>query len=78
MVAEPAFESWERRAVCLRRERWEMLIGSHEWPILGMYQSGRKFFNLLEPREIGEIVFLPATYVCEDGPDDTNAGTATR
>jgi hypothetical protein len=71
MVAEPACN----RIVTLSRSRWDMLTAFKD-VVRGDYHT------VLEPMEYqclnGTIVvFLPATYVCEDG-DDTNAGAATR
>ncbi len=49
--------------VKLSRERWEMLRGSWEWPIVGMYSDGSPFMTVTEPREIDGVIFLPAEYV---------------
>lgn len=48
--------------VRLSAERWAGLIASWEYPIIGMYSDGSRFVSVLEPREVGDVVFLPATY----------------
>lgn len=48
--------------VKLSRERWDALVASYDFPILGMYGDGSRFINVLEPRETPQCIFLPATY----------------
>lgn len=52
--------------VKLSRERWEMLVASWEYPIIGMYNDGSRFINVLEPRDVNGVIFLPAEYVSAD------------
>ncbi len=54
--------------VRLSRERWEALVASQEWPILGMYADGTRFLNVLAPIETPSCVFLPATYAQDHDP----------
>lgn len=59
--------------VKLSRERWETLRASWEYPIIGMYSDGSRFINVLEPREVSGITFLPATYVPEISAGEQSA-----
>jgi hypothetical protein len=81
MVAEPACIAWDRRIVRLRRERWDQLSTASGLHRVGGPWLGEIVVTLpaifAAPDPADSIIFLPATYVCEDG-DDTNAGTATR
>lgn len=52
--------------VKLSRERWEMLVASWEYLIIGMYSDGSRFINVLEPRDVNGVIFLPAEYVSAD------------
>ncbi len=48
--------------VKLSRERWEMLRSSWEFPHVGLSNAG-PFINVREPRQVGDVIFLPASYM---------------